>query len=700
MFELIGTIHSAKSQTLRVQSSLTQREYNISCPFFCPAQKYDVITGYCQLTPKGQLTLVAPPLVCPSTVSDHVRSHFQKALKGTGCGKILAQRLYSFLEEETRRRLTQENEKSPLHRNQSNLCSAVAELISMYADQERKDHNTAIIFQDLLTPTQSQKLLTWWYKHQNLRRLYLLGLTRKEIIECENQGWTTTTLYYQLIENPYQVEKISLERAQDLSRRYGLTFPEDYLKAATMVRQINKTMEDHGWACYPSLKLRERYPDIDTYLPILQSEYGCEMRKGYLYLRHQREVEDQLVKMFRCSSHPIVLSLDEDLQSELCEEQIEAVELALNQKVSIITGSAGTGKSTVISILTKVLDRMNLSYLVSAFTGKAVARLKELIPHHNKIMTLHMILMKGAPRLDYLIIDEISMVPNDLLARVGNKIGHPRLVLVGDPNQIPPIEWGDLFNQLLSSEQIPTCTLRMDHRTQTNLLHQNLRMVLNGQANKWQWGPQCQFIPGGRDQITGLLEQLRDHEAHEITIITPFNRDLEYLNEVCQKIFLTVDQGATGGSGTDAFGKTWRIGMRVMMNANRYDLNVMNGEEGTVVEVMPEEIKVQFHDEIVKIPTTNLLLEGEDDQPLTTQLLTISWAITIHKAQGSEWKTVIFYCPASQGQFCHRKLMYTGVSRAKENLYVVAPSQQEFLKHFMIDPPVRYDNLGMRLSEK
>src|SRR3990170_4139295 len=136
--------------------------------------------------------------------------------------------------------------------------------------------------------------------------------------------------------------------------------------------------------------------------------------------------------------------------------------------------------------------------------------------------------------------------------------------------------------------------------------------------------------------------------------------------------------------------------------------------EGIVIGVFPSnsDIQVEFNNgEIVRIPTYLPIVADEDNsnyenvektEPLSTKLLTLSWANTIHKAQGSEWKVVIFYLPKGRGLngFFNRKLAYTGASRSIETLRVVAENMESFTGIFYVDPPHRHDNLAKRLRKE
>jgi len=715
LYELLGIITNAKragkGNLLTVTSVNTKKTYKVECPFFCPARQGDIVSGYCLLKENGNMEFVQEPIVEPSTSKENVQTAFIIALRGTRFSRRMSERLYDFFEEEAKRRIKEIPDRNdPVIRNKDMLSAAVLEMISLYAHRFKLSGETVEpLMQVGLTEEQAERLLRWWYRTLTLRRLYLLGLTKREIRESCERGWSPNDLYYQLIENPYIPEKVSIEKARSISRRYRLSYGQDMDECGQLVRFVDGCTTERGWACYPVYALAKKFPRFDTLQPILKRHFKCAIRYDFFYLRHQAETEDLLTTFLQSEELPETHCSDAT-KKRLDEEQVIAVERALNNTVSIITGGAGTGKTITIAALADELDIRNEPYLIASFTGKAVSRIKEVVRRKSTVKTLHMILSGAVPNsVTTLIIDEASMVPNELLARVLAKIAytkkHFRIVLVGDPNQIQPIEWGDLFNRLLLVEGIPTTNLLIDHRrVAKSVLYQNARCFITGEP--FRWGSDCQFVEGGVPEIESIVKAIYmggvPHE--EITVISPFNRDLEEINRICQNIFLDKDAPVI----TDAFGKVWKLGARVMMTVNRYDIGVMNGEEGLITGIYPErnEIKVRFKKEEEIIPTYLQIDVTESDEiddidePLSTKLLVLSWAITVHKSQGSEWRYTIFYLSPNSARtsFINRKLLYTGVSRAKEMLYVVSQSEQGFQLAMGIDPPKRYDHLDRRLK--
>lgn len=761
-----------------VVSNETGKSYRLSCSFFCPARKGDILSGWVKTSPiqsgvslgQGEiLPLIYPPAVEPPSDPDSIKTVFMIYLKDSRFKKRLADKLYAYFEDLALYKMNSvdrasslnieaEDEESPILTNRNELCAATMEMICLTARRYREFEDTIQPLVHLgLTEEQADALLRGWYKSFSMRRLYLLGLTNREIRECCTRGWTPDTLYYQLIKNPYLVEKVPIDKARSIALRFRLEFSREMIEAGDCVRFIDKQTHQKGWVCYPLAYVRKQYETFEKFENTLYRDYKCQVRFGFFYLKHQALMEESIHQVIADPDNKQewdMTSCSENGRNKLFPEQIAALENALNNRISIITGSAGSGKTTVISALCDELELRRETFVVCAFTGKAVARLRQSLRWKDRCMTMHQIIHKSSlPPVATVIVDETSMVANELFRRtilkllathdaedfVGEglveRIGQSqkarskglRIVLVGDPKQLQPIDAGDLFNQLIGSGTVPVTELTEDRRRKNQgSLSQNMKQFqVEKRANRIElvWGGDFTFEPGGITEVESILHNLRNQgvDGFNVTVVSPFVDCLEDLNLRCQRIFLE----KTAPELEDDFKMVWKVGARVMMTVNQKDINVMNGEEGIVMSVHPDKkyIRVKFtdHDE-VSIPTfipvrvadeavpTFLQEEDWDDQVLSTKLLVHSWAISVHKSQGSEWDHVIFYLPEAKqredgtyqqsGGFLNRPLVYTGISRARLNLIVVAQRRKHFEKLILVNPAQRIDNLSKRLKNE
>lgn len=372
-----------------------------------------------------------------------------------------------------------------------------------------------------------------------------------------------------------------------------------------------------------------------------------------------------------------------------------------------------THNSTIIKELVHNLKTKGIKYKAVSFTGKAVARIRE-VTGQKEPMTMHMAIALGDKKtVNHVIIDEASMVTSDLLYEFINKYGNNfRLTLVGDPNQLMPIGWGMLFDQLIKSKIIPAYTLHTCHRTGHNGILTNATNIVecnvpdyNGPPFRFEDSDEFNILEGNTDTIGELVKILQDSgiNSNKITVITPFNKYIDEINTICQQIYNSDKRLAKDGNG-----KIWRINDRVMMTENNYKINVMNGDEGIITDLTQSEIKVTFKDGTdhifsLSVDTSEALgsiEEGEKvnyGKALTTSSLILSFCVSVHRYQGSECDFIIFFIPeAKESKFLNRNLMYTGITRAKKIIWMVG-DYNTMLRAATTAPAYRCDNLSQRL---
>lgn len=472
------------------------------------------------------------------------------------------------------------------------------------------------------------------------------------------------------------------------------------------------------------------------------NEYRVRNEFGCLYLEHMFQVENGLSeRLVRIAARPSedigVLTKREDLSPD----QLRALEGALTYPLSVITGGAGTGKTTLIGEIVYNLELRDVPYVITSFTGKAVARLKEVLKSRSPL-TLHRMLAGVRKResertvlsdFQCLIVDECSMVPAELLNEFFSVFGENfRVILVGDPNQLPPIGWGSVFQEVIESRAIPTFTLTINHRVYTANGEED-GVLLNAHAIaslplrrrrdppspfNFQHTPNFLMDTGTIHKVMDLVRACFYQQRTPpdcITVITPFNRDLEPLNKFFQELYFS---GAR--SVVDSRGRKWAVGDRVRMLKNSYDINVMNGEEGRIREVDAEKILVDFgasgcHSFPLESPPKkdekyrygSNRDEDQEDETRTVMMLTLSYALTAHTSQGSEWDFVILYFSKPLGNdgyeqvqyssFLSRNLIYTALTRAKRMVICIG-DEDALVKAIQLNTLYRCQNMARRIS--
>lgn len=406
-----------------------------------------------------------------------------------------------------------------------------------------------------------------------------------------------------------------------------------------------------------------------------------------------------------------------------------------------------THNSTVVGQVMHNLELRGIPYAVGAFTGKAVSRIRE-VTKTKKPSTIHRLIAntrvnrldkrstkfeKEPETLEYqhIIIDEASMLTTELFydfIQAYPNVKH--ITFVGDVNQLSPIGWGALFSEMLKSETIPTYRLTTNYRVYTADGERD-GIILNANAII-SHDPTYPFefvSTGNFTVIEGPIERVYDIirgcfaanvKAHQLVIVTPYNRSLDILNKTFQEIY---NDGAR--SITDSRGIKWMIGDRVMLTENDQEIGVFNGESGTVRDITNKTILVDFghsgcHEFLLEpLPQKNYFQQGtvgtywkrgyKDEvfdgdegsviEERTVLRLTHAYALTVDKSQGSEWDFVVVFVPEfNTGSFLNRNRIYTAITRAKRACWAVVSDSDAFNETAVRAPPFRCENLAKRLS--
>nr|QBK90073.1 MAG: RecD helicase /ATP-dependent exoDNAse [Pithovirus LCPAC101] len=612
---------------------------------------------------------------------------------------------------------------------------------------------------------ETKKFLNWWYKQRILRRLWMYGLTNTEIKDSNsNLGLNPIDLYDKLMKEPFYILSISIDKCKDIYWKLQKTYSDDALYFAGIARTIYDRVKTNGWTSYPNKYLIRNYvklrPTYGNKLEEFINEYKVIVDKklGVTYLPFTYDIETSLVNhVYEIHTRTPDLGQIKPIydMKTLDDKQKSSIVMSLNSNISIITGGAGTGKTTVIKEIVSNLERLGSSVVIVSFTGKAVARLKEVL-QNNAPSTMHMMIRKKnkQPKFDHLIIDEVSMITYKLMYQFISAFGiNYKITLVGDQNQLPPIGWGNFFSELMKADKIHTTILTNNHRSKMaqdgsiNGIYTNSQKIIDYVEAKRNLYDPSDFVEPVEFQqhdnfviiptkdsnssinvITKCAKNLNQcgMSAHDITIISPFTADLPEINRLCQEVFNSSD---SVDNRIILDGIIWRVGDRVMMTENNYGLDVMNGDEGTITsmklpvksndmnKMKPGEITVKFKsgkeakfiatnahpdDEVSNVESD--ILEGEkyvNREKNTVACLVHAYAITVHRSQGSEWDCVLFYFPhrpkSNYGlaKFLNYHLIYTGITRAKKIIFCVGDIPTMF-QATMNYPGLRHDNFCER----
>ena len=368
-------------------------------------------------------------------------------------------------------------------------------------------------------------------------------------------------------------------------------------------------------------------------------------------------------------------SLTAETGIEYDEVQLAAIRQAVTSKVMVLTGGPGTGKTTTTQGIIAALKKAGLRVLLAAPTGRAAKRMSEATGMEAK--TIHRLLeynpQDGYKRNDEnplegdaLIVDECSMIDillmNNLLKAV--PVGM-RLVFVGDIDQLPSVGAGNVLRDIIDSQRIPVVRLvRIFRQAQKSRIVMNAHTINQGRFPDTSNGRDTDFFFMREDDperaaetIVRLVKERLPRAYREspdrIQVLTPMQRGVvgaANLNLLLQQALNP--SGPSLGRG----GYTYRQGDRVMQLRNNYDKDVFNGDLGYIREVDTEErtLKVDFDGKWIEYDITEL------DE------LTLAYATTIHKAQGSEYPIVVMPVLMTHFVMLQRNLIYTGITRAKK----------------------------------
>ncbi len=429
-----------------------------------------------------------------------------------------------------------------------------------------------------------------------------------------------------------------------------------------------------------------------------------------IFIREIYECEVAICEnLFRLNENTIIRKSVEELAPDivLSDDQKSALDKAFDEAVYILTGAAGSGKTTILKEMIKRADMAGFSYKLAAPTGRAAARMTELTG--VDATTIHRLLEvkydENASRIyfsrnksvpldeDVIFIDEASMIDIVLFKHLVSAIkSGANLVLIGDPNQLPPVGIGLCFLDMISSGKFNASQLTGVHRQkEASCIISNARAVLDLQPLQYNKDGGDFYLFKTRNDyetLTRVLELATKRVPEKfgydpyksIVVLSPKKKGLlgtENLNLKLQQLL--------NPNHKQKFFDKFAVGDKVMQIKNNYNLKwtdpvskkedegVFNGEMGVVIEAEQGEIVVDFNGEKITTYTEKTIRELE-----------LAYAMTVHKSQGNEFEVVIM--PSyDMGRFMEsNNLIYTAITRAKK-MFVLAGNQMYFERAYKND---------------
>ena len=485
---------------------------------------------------------------------------------------------------------------------------------------------------------------------------------------------------------------------------------------------------------------------LDTYIKVLQSEEEEDIIMLGRYYNYEKVLADSLILLN--SDAVVKFNVDEDIslyegenKINLHENQKDAVRMAINNGVSIITGGPGTGKTTIIKCILKILKNMHRRVKLMAPTGRAAKRLSEstgveastihraLEVNFNDSNNMHLFRYNHMNKLDYdaIIVDEVSMVDAQLMYHLVRAIPRGcKLILVGDKDQLASVGAGNVLADLLSSEKIATSYLTQIYRQEeSSLIIVNAHAINHGQMPMFN-NKSKDFFFDEKEDVNQALDTIINMcvtripkflgvDSSAIQVLAPMKAGVCGIDNINKSLQDRLNPSSLSKAEVETEKVIYREGDRVMQISNNYDRDwkkengesgkgVFNGDIGVISSINREtkELFVDFED------GRRVMYSKSDYDELV-----LSYAITIHKSQGSEFDVVVIPVISGPPMLLTRNLLYTAVTRAKKMVVLVGTKQcigrmvsnnytkvrYTMLKHFIIEDSAIYGGDSSEVTE-
>ncbi len=518
-------------------------------------------------------------------------------------------------------------------------------------------------------------------------------------------------------ENPYRLATdifgIGFVTADHIAEKLGFA-KDSTLRAEAGVLYVLHQLADEGHVYYPYEPLIHQCQEIlQVERDVILKAFGTIALEKRIVIKDLNEEIDEfrennkavyLAKLYLCETsiaawlkrlinvpksiwkidqEKAIAWVQKQLAITLADKQVEAVRSSIENKVMIITGGPGTGKTTIIHAILKIFSKLKVKMMLAAPTGRAAKRMSEATGHEAK--TIHRMLEYSIQKAgfqkndehpldcDLLIVDEASMIDTVLMHHLLKAIPlSATFILVGDVNQLPSVGAGNILRDMIASGVVPVVKLNEIFRqAQESLIIVNAHQINDGVMPLLKpSGPKDDFYfiqQEDPDEVLRIILELVKERiparfgfdpVDDIQVLTPMYKGTVgagNLNVELQKALNPGDDGVTRGN------RIYCVNDKVLQIKNNYDKGVFNGDIGRIARIDAEEqvVTITFDGRNVDYEYTDL------DE------IVLAYAVSIHKSQGSEYPAVIIPILTQHYILLQRNLIYTGITRGRKLVVMV-----------------------------